>query len=248
MAPEEIKPDADDLLVFIDDTGHETFAGNQGFYGLGGCLIMGSAYEQLKPRWRKVREAITGDPDRPLHGSDVTVNPKPEHFAALQTFFKDRSFVRVAVTTTKEVGLPMDMHPCIPVMGQVRQEIDAVALLLPCKRVWIIMESSQRADPVVIQCFHQLTSRASRPAVPIEHCLMPKRAREPGLEVADFIVSAAGSQIQRRIRGKEDLAPDFNDVFASSPAEGCRYQELIRVTVQVDGSVSVDGLRLRKNT
>jgi hypothetical protein len=25
-----------DLLVFIDDTGHETFAGNQGFYGLGG--------------------------------------------------------------------------------------------------------------------------------------------------------------------------------------------------------------------
>jgi hypothetical protein len=26
---EEISPVADDLLVFIDDTGHETFAGNQ---------------------------------------------------------------------------------------------------------------------------------------------------------------------------------------------------------------------------
>jgi hypothetical protein len=38
---EELKPAADDLLVFIDDTGHETFAGNQGFYGLGGCVIPG---------------------------------------------------------------------------------------------------------------------------------------------------------------------------------------------------------------
>jgi len=36
---EELRPDADDLLVFIDDTGHETFAGNQGFYGLGGCVV-----------------------------------------------------------------------------------------------------------------------------------------------------------------------------------------------------------------
>jgi hypothetical protein len=37
-ADDEIKPNADDLLVFIDDTGHETFAGNQGFYGLGAAL------------------------------------------------------------------------------------------------------------------------------------------------------------------------------------------------------------------
>jgi len=28
---EELKPVADDLLFFIDDTGHELFAGTQGF-------------------------------------------------------------------------------------------------------------------------------------------------------------------------------------------------------------------------
>jgi hypothetical protein len=32
---EELNPDADDLLVFVDDTGHETSAGNHGVYGLG---------------------------------------------------------------------------------------------------------------------------------------------------------------------------------------------------------------------
>lgn len=32
---EELKPAADDLLFFVDETGHETFAGNQRYYGLG---------------------------------------------------------------------------------------------------------------------------------------------------------------------------------------------------------------------
>ncbi len=121
---EEIRPGADDLLVFIDDTGHETFAGNQGFYGLGGCLVTGFAYENLKAKWREVRKLINGSPTAPLHGSDITSNPKPESFSALRTFFEDRCFARVAVTTTKHVGLPPDMHPCVPVMGQLCEEIE----------------------------------------------------------------------------------------------------------------------------
>jgi hypothetical protein len=38
---EEIHCVADDLLVFIDDTGHESFAGDQEYYGLGHKLIKG---------------------------------------------------------------------------------------------------------------------------------------------------------------------------------------------------------------
>jgi hypothetical protein len=251
---EEIKPDADDLLVFIDDTGHETFAGNQGFYGLGGCLMMGSAYAHLKEKWRGVRKSINGDPEAPLHASDITANPKPESFAVLRTFFEDGSFARIAVTTTKEVELPVEMHPCAAVIGQLWKEIDTVASVLPCKRIWFILESSDRADPVVTGSFGQLTSLNSAAAVPawwvapqaihVEPCLMPKSAKEPGLEVADFVVSAAGSEIQRRLRGKTGHAPDFNDVFGRLPAEGARYREITRVTVNADGRVSVEGLRL----
>jgi len=64
-ADEEIKPDADDLLVFIDDTGHETFAGNQGFYGLGACVVLGAGYAHLKAKWAEVRTIATGSPDAP---------------------------------------------------------------------------------------------------------------------------------------------------------------------------------------
>jgi hypothetical protein len=231
-------------LVFIDDTGHETFAGNQGFYGLGGCLMTGFAYAHLKPKWRGVRKIINGDPEAPLHGSDITANPKPVSFAALRTFFEDRSFARIAVTTTKEVELPIEMHPCAAVIGQLWKEIETVASVLPCKHIWFILESSDRADPVVTRSFRQLTSLNTPQAIHVEHCLMPKSANEPGLEVADFVVSAAGSEIQRRLRGKTGHAPDFNDVFGRLPAEGARYREITRVTVNADGRVSVEGLRL----
>jgi hypothetical protein len=241
-AYEEIKPVADDLLLFVDETGHETFAGNQGYYGLGCCAVLGVGYPHLKTMWGQVRAAIKGDPTAPLHAS--TMERKPENFRALSEFFLERSFLRIAVTATREVGLPPDMHPCVPVMGQLRKEIAAIASLLPCKTVWIIVESSQRADPVVRSCFAQLTSLNVSLPLSVEHCFMPKSSNEPGLEVADFIVSAASSQVQRRLRGLSGSAPDFNDVFCRLPVEGCRYREIGNVSLDESGTVCVSGLRL----
>jgi Protein of unknown function (DUF3800) len=245
---EEIEASANDLLVFVDDTGHETFAGSQGFYGLGGCLALRWGYEHLKAKWREVRKAINGDPKVPLHASDITANPKPESFAVLRAFFEDPSFLRVAATTTKSVELPAGMHPCVPVMGQLMKEIEALveplARQLSCERIWIILESSERADPVVKRHFGELTTIDAVRTLPVEHRLMPKSANEPGLEVADFVVSAASSEVQRRLRGKSGHAPDFYDVFCRLPPEGCRYREVTRVTRDPNGQVAVDGVRL----
>jgi hypothetical protein len=241
-AYEELKPDADDLLVFVDDTGHETFAGNQGFYGLGACVVLGAGYAYLKARWGEVRKIAAGGPDAPLHAS--TIERKPENFEALSGFFLDPSFIRIAVMTTKDIGLPTDMHPCVPVMAQLRQEIATVASVLPCKRIWIIVEGSQRVDPVVRDCFDRLTSLNTSRALSVERCFMPKSSNEPGLEVADFIVSAASSEVQRRMRGKPGHAPDFNDVFCRLAAEGCRYREIASATDHGNRLVSIDGVRL----
>jgi hypothetical protein len=141
---EELKPGADDLLVFVDDTGHETFAGSQGFYGLGGCVVLAAGYENLKESWRAVRKAINDDPDLPLHGSEFEHNA--DNFAVLSEFFLDRSFARIAATTTKAVSLPPGMDPCVPAMGQLQNEIAVVAAALPCKSVWIIAKA--RSEPM----------------------------------------------------------------------------------------------------
>jgi hypothetical protein len=239
---EQLAPKADDLLFFVDDTGHEIFAGSQGFYGLGGCAVLGAGYAHLKERWADVRKAINGDPNGPLHASEM---PRaPENFATLSEFFLDPSFVRIAATTTRAIGLPPLMHPCVPLLGQLRNEIAGVAALVQCKKVWIIMESSQRADPIIQACFSQLTPMHRSRSLSVEKCLMPKSSNEPGLEVADFIVSAAGSEVQRRLRGHSGHAPDFTDVFCRLPLVGCRYREVSRVEVDEHGVVAVRGMAL----
>jgi hypothetical protein len=79
---------------------------------------------------------------------------------------------------------------------------------------------------------------------PVDKSLMPKRSNELGFEVADFIVSAASSQVQRRLRGQKGQAPDFNDVFCRLPAFGCRYREILHVVVDENNLVSVTGMAL----
>src|SRR2546427_7848122 len=89
---EELKITNDRLLVFIDDTGHEAFKGSQGYYALGGCVVLGAGYEWLKQRWIDVRRQINGSPDVPLHASEM--ERIEANFAVLSQFFLDPSFVR----------------------------------------------------------------------------------------------------------------------------------------------------------
>jgi hypothetical protein len=149
---EEIQPTIDDLIVFVDDTGHETFAGNQGYYGLGGCIVTGASYElSVKPKWRDVRQAIKGNPDASLHGSDITMDAKQETFAILQGFFELPTFIRVAVTTTKIACRHAPLCPC---HGGANQNNRAICITTPGQALFIVVESSKRADPIVMRCFN----------------------------------------------------------------------------------------------
>lgn len=82
----ELKYRNDWLLVFIDDTGHETFAGTHEYQGLGGCVVLGTHYNWLKGQWREVRRLINGSPDAPLHAADTTWRCA-RSFAVLSHFF-----------------------------------------------------------------------------------------------------------------------------------------------------------------
>lgn len=239
---EEIKITAERLLVFIDDTGHETYKGHN-YYALGGCVVLGAGYAWLKQQWRTVRQTINGDPDKPLHAADM--QRKPENFEALAKFFLDPCFARIAAASTRKTPYPRDMHPAVPVMGTLEQQINGLANLLPCDGVAIIVESSQRADPVLKQHFGELKSEVVQVAHPTEYFMMPKSSAEPGLEVADFIISAAGSQVRRIVEGRNGFAPDFKDVFDRLPREGCLFDCVMEVEGSPEtGRTQVQGIRL----
>lgn len=221
LRDEEIHCAADDLLVFIDDTGHEAFAGDQEYYGLGGCAVLGAHYGRLKSLWMDVRNRINGSPHAPLHASNMIWDPA--NYIVLSEFFLDRSFVRFAVVALKSAILPAEMHPAAPVMGALQEDIVGLASRIPCAAVTIVVESSQRADPILKRCFGELKPDAIELTIPVSHCLMPKSSAEPGVEIADFIINAAGSQIRKHLRGQQGPAPDFSDVFCRLPVEGCLF-------------------------
>jgi hypothetical protein len=215
LPQDEVSISNKSLLVFIDDTGHETFAGNQDYYGLGGCVILGAAYECLKRRWGEVRQRLTGSPDTPLHASDMQLRTSAS-FAVLRSFFLDRSFARMAVTSTAHTRLPANMLAAVPVFAKLQEYLAEAAACIPCDEVVIIVEASQRADPLLREHFSKLLPVGSV-AVPTRHWFMPKAAKEPGLEVADFIVSAAKSETRRYMKDATEFAPDFADVFRQTP-------------------------------
>jgi hypothetical protein len=138
------------------------------------------------------------------------------------------------------------MHPCVPVLGQLKEEVSFVAAARPYKSVWMIFESSQRADPIIESCFDQLIPKNGLPPPPpIVKSRMRKSSNEPGLEVADFIIGAAASQVKRGLRQESGFARDFGDVFGRLPPEGCRYREVTHAVRHDGGLVSVSGMRLR---
>ena len=136
------------------------------------------------------------------------------------------------------------MHPAAPVMGTLEEHIDAIASLTPCSGVAIIVESSQRAGPILKQHFGELRSEGLERVRPVEYCLMPKSSAEPGLEIADFIISAAKSQTVRLTEGKAGFAPDFEHVFGRLPAIGCRFSYIAGVSSEENERIRIKGVRL----
>lgn len=224
----ELNPASDCLLVFLDEVGHEAFAGNQPYFGYGGCAVMARDYEALKVQWRTIRHLLTGNPDHPLHAAEA--RPTPEQFGTLKTFFAGRGFFRVAVSTTKAATYPDHLHSMQPVVELLRKYIAQIAALAPCSSVAVIFESSQRLDPLLQSYFGALELSEGGQTIPVEHCLCAKASGEIGLEIADFVVSAVGSQTRRALRGETGSAKDFQDVFQTVPAALVRFGLIESVT------------------
>lgn len=210
-ASQELRIRNDWLLNFFDDTGHEAFAGNQPYYAVGGCAVLGGHYEAIKQEWREVRKLVNGSPDAPLHASEL--RQTPENLAAVSRFFGTPGIARIGVAATSRTTFHVDMHTMAPVMGMLKKQIARVAARVPCTTVAVIFESSQRADPLLMRHFDELQLSDDGVQLPTEHCLMPKSAGEPGLEIADFIVNAVGTQARRHLRGTAGFSQDFQAVF-----------------------------------
>ena len=141
----------------------------------------------------------------------------PENLTAVSEFFKLPSFARFGVAASNKTSFVADMHTMVPVMGMLKQHIMRLAAALPCTTIALIFESSERGDPLVRQYFGELGLLEEGRQIPVEHCFMPKTAKEPGLEIADFVASATGTQARFYHQERKKFALDYEAVFHQFP-------------------------------
>jgi hypothetical protein len=206
------------LMFFVDDSGHEEFADpKHPVYALGGCAVLAAAIDGvLKSPWPEIKARHFVGADEPLHASELH-DLTPEQMAAIGGFFNTQAFGRFAVTMTASTALPRSLKAIEVMPGALRrrwEELTPHFSPLPAE-VAFIHEASDRANHLLETYFGESVVVIDGKRVPAHHGIMPKG--DEALEVADFIVQAAGAQAKRGLRPDEESRKDFAAVFRSNP-------------------------------
>ena len=211
------------LMFFVDETGHETFADDQyPVFGMGGCAVMSSAANMaMNDAWRAMKAQYFGGDTVPLHASALR-NPSPDQLAALSKFFNEQKFARFAVTMSKSIDLPRGMTPVDVAAGALYNRFrDLLSRVVPePNEVAFLHEASDRCDRLVEKHFGGTVVRIEGTVIPVHKALIPKSAGLAELEVADFVMHAAGRRAAQLHRNPTTLQPpgkDFVAVFHSNP-------------------------------
>jgi hypothetical protein len=209
------------LLFFIDETGHETFADkNYPVFGLGGCAITSSSAEAvIAEPWRAMKAAHFGGEGVPLHANELR-NPTPQQLDALSKFFREQQFARLAVTMSKSAVLPAGKTPLDIIAGaMMNRYTDLLRRVSPePNELAFLHEASDRLDQLIEEHFVGTVAQINGKMIPVHKGLVEKAHGLPELEVADFIMHAAGRRAAQIHRDPATpFGKDFEVVFQSNP-------------------------------
>jgi hypothetical protein len=209
------------LMFFVDETGHETFADDQyPVFGIGGCAILSSVADmEINEPWRQMKAKHFGGPDVPLHAAELRT-PTVAQLSALAAFFNDRTFARFAVTMSATTKIHDGSAPYDIAAGLLRNRFqDLLSRLSPvAQEVAFLHESSSRCDKLVERHFGGNVVQIEGRLVPVHKGLVHKSVGLPALEVADFIMHAAGRRALHLHRdARAAVQKDFAAVFHSNP-------------------------------
>lgn len=236
--------EADRLLVFVDETGSEDLSDpHHPVFGLGGCAIRAEEYKEIiAGPWRVLKMRHFGGLNVPLHASDLG-KPTDEQIAALATFFRDTEFYRLAGVMDVTTRLDSDGFSKYDVVaGMLARNLAIIVERARPTGISVIFESSRRGDRLAKAFFGRLRLDSGGSALPATWGSMTKQRGEPGLEVADFIIHTAGTQVRARASGKPDWRKDFICVFQEPPARLVEFSHIRRFDLVRNPEGTVPGV------
>lgn len=221
------------LSFFVDESGHEDFADKRyPIFAFGGCAVqMGRIAEVVDEPWSDVKRKHFGDRYVQLHAADSRLW-SPAQIQGIAAYFRDAKFARFAVTISSSSLLPVGVSPYQLVVGALLKRWERIAAKchpLP-DQVALIFEASQRGDALVEQFFGGTSIQISGKKIPVKKGLMPKSASNAALEVADFIVNAAGGQSRHWHDGRQGFRADFEAVFHTKSAP-CEFVDISKADI-----------------
>lgn len=220
------------LVVFVDDTGHESLVPGHAVYGLGGCGVLAADLDRiLRHPWHEVRRKVRGSADAPLHAASLGHPPRPQDIEAVASFFRAQPCARIGAIIPVTARRKNAITAMRVISETLKRRILDVARWTPFTEMHVVFESSSRADPLIKEAFADFSVEEDGKAIPVECYFMPKAVNDPGLEVADFIMHAIGRQARRRVEGRGGFAPDFAAVFHDQDPKRVSYMEVSEVTL-----------------
>lgn len=220
------------LLISLDETGSSDLRDpNYPVFGIGGCAILVGQYRYtIGDPWLTLKEKHFGGASKPLHAADLR-DPSSGQLEALGRFFRERTFFRMAAVLTEQTTINDGVSRLAVVTAALINRIAAILQRVPCSDIMLLFESAYSHGDLVWRTFEDMRLSRSIDGVATEipirmmHC--GKELRLPSLEVADFVVQAAGAAVRGSLVGKPFLArKDFEAVFRTTPPE---WAEFIRL-------------------
>jgi hypothetical protein len=215
----------DCYLIFVDESGNENLSGDQRFFGLGGCGVLGMNYEQaiIQP-WRKVREIYFGSPDAPFHTSEIRT-PSQEQIKAIEHFFQNEAISRMGVGCSWKTAFEGNAS-VLDVIADFGDRIAEILKHQPCNSVEVIFESTSRLENAIESAFSGFSILLDGSPMAIELNWMDKSYNELGLEVADFIANSVGCEIRKKTENPNQTAKHFGTCFKSIDPRLVSYRNI----------------------
>jgi Protein of unknown function (DUF3800) len=227
---EALKTSADSLLL-IDDTGDPAYRDPVNpIFGLGGCAVLArDLVRVIREPWAAVRTAVAGSSTAQIHATRAERRMNKTKENAIRSFFIEQQFMRLAYVSSAQTQYArtteIDDVVIRSTAAVLLQRILEVAKWTPFSSIVAIFEDNPYLRPRLEAAPGDLQFEENGRVIPHEWCIMSKSAREPGLEVADFMMHTIAGYCRSGRDPQSKFAARFSAIFGTKDERLCSFME-----------------------